>query len=75
MSDDASRGGEATASSDPATLFAGMLERLGTDPVWATEYQNYVHQVSFAAPSKLISFGQALAAVKDLMTLLGTKGR
>jgi hypothetical protein len=34
-----------------------MLERLGTDLVWATEYQDYVHQVSFAAPSELISFG------------------
>ncbi len=66
------RGGEATASSDPATLFVGMFKRLSTDPVWATDY---VHQVSFAAPGELIGFDQALAAVKDMVALFGTEGR
>jgi hypothetical protein len=75
MSDDTGRGGEATASSDPATLFAGMLERLSTDPLWATEYRNYVRQVSFATPGELIGFDQALAAVKDLVALLATGSR
>jgi hypothetical protein len=71
MSADAGRGGEATASSDPATLFASMLERVGTDPLWAVEYQDYVRQVSFAAPGELIDFDQALVAVKDLIALVG----
>jgi Nucleotidyl transferase AbiEii toxin, Type IV TA system len=75
MVDDTGRGGEATASADPATLFAGMLERLGTDPLWATGYRDYVRQVSFAAPSELIGFDRALAAVKDLVVLLETGGR
>jgi predicted nucleotidyltransferase component of viral defense system len=39
MSDDTGRGGEATASSDPAALVAGMLDRLAADPLWATEYE------------------------------------
>jgi hypothetical protein len=72
MSDDEGRGGEATASSDPAALFAGMLERLNTDPLWAAEYQDYVRQVSFAAPGELVGFDEALAAVKGLMALIGT---
>jgi hypothetical protein len=75
MSDDTGRGGEATASSDPATLFAGMLERLSADPLWAAEYQDHVGQVSFAAPGELIDFDRALAAVKDMVALLGTEGR
>ncbi len=74
MSDDEGRGGEATASSEPKTLFAGMLERLSTDPLWKTEYQDYVRQVSFAAPGELIGFDQALAAVMDLIALIGTGG-
>jgi hypothetical protein len=40
MADDTSRGGKATASADPAMLFAGMLDRLAPDPLWATEYQD-----------------------------------
>jgi hypothetical protein len=69
MSDDEGRGGEATASTDPAALFAGMLERLSADPLWATEYRDYVRQVSFSAPAELIGFDQALAAVKGLIAL------
>ena len=75
MSEDTGRGGEGTASSDPATLFACMLERLSTDPLWATEYQDYVRQVSFAAPGELIGFDQALSTVKDMVALLATEGR
>ena len=74
MSDDEGRGGEATASSDPEALFAGMLERLGTDPLWATEYRDYVRQVSFADPGELIGFDQALAAVKELAALFVSGG-
>jgi hypothetical protein len=75
VSDDTGRGGEATASSDPEVLFAGMFDRLSADPLWATEYQDYVRQVSFAAPSDLIGFDQALAAVKDLAALFGAGAR
>jgi hypothetical protein len=71
MSDDAGRGGDATASAYPATLLAGMLERLGTDPLWAAEYQDYVRQVSFAAPGELTGFDQALAAVRELVARTG----
>ena len=73
MSDDEGRGGEATASADPATLFAGMLERLGTDPLWAAEYRDYVRQVSFAAANEPIGFEQALVALRDLVALPGLK--
>jgi hypothetical protein len=71
MADDTGRGGEATASSDPATLFAGMLDRLANDPLWATEYQDYVDAVSFAQPEERLSFVVALAAVRDLVALIG----
>jgi hypothetical protein len=71
MADDTGRGGEATASADPATLFAGMLDRLATDPLWATEYQDYVDAVSFAQPDERLGFDAALAAVRDLVALIG----
>jgi hypothetical protein len=60
------------ASIGPGTQLAGMLERLATDPLWATEYQDYVQQVSYAAPGELLGFGQALAAVRDLVAMLQT---
>jgi hypothetical protein len=68
---DAGRGGERTASSGPVLLFAGMLERLGTDRLWAGEYEDFVRQVSFADLDELISFDQALAALRDLVALVG----
>jgi len=71
MTDDTGRGGEATASSDPAALFAGMLERLSTDRLWAGEYENYVDAVSFARPDEQLGFDVALAAVRDLVALIG----
>jgi hypothetical protein len=68
---DSGRGGDATASSDPAALFAGMLERLHSDRLWAAEYEDFVRQVSFAKPDEEISFDQAFAAVKALTELRG----
>jgi hypothetical protein len=47
-----------------------MLERPAADPLWAREYQNYVQQVSYAEIDQLISFDQALAAVRDLVALI-----
>jgi hypothetical protein len=70
--EDTGRGGTAMASIGPGTQLAGMLERLATDPLWATEYQDYVQQVSYAAPGELLGFGQALAAVRDLVAMLQT---
>jgi hypothetical protein len=52
-----------------------MLERLSTDPLWASEFPDYVQQVSFAAPNEPIGFDQALAAVRGLAALLGTGSR
>lgn len=52
-------------------LFAGMLDRLATDPLWATEYQDYVDAVSFARPDERLGFDAALAAVRDLIVLVG----
>lgn len=71
MSDDTGRGGEATASSDPAALFAGMLERLSADRLWAGEYESYVDAVSFARPDARLRFDAALAAVQDLVAMIG----
>jgi len=73
--DDAGRGGEATAGSDPAMLFAGMLQRLGADPVWAREYEDFVEAVSFASPGEGIGFDAALAAVRGLVALVGKETR
>lgn len=71
MADDTGREGEATASADPAAPFAGMLDRLATDPLWAAEYQDYVDAVSFAQLDERLSFDAALAAVRHLVALLG----
>ena len=74
VSDDEGRGGTATTGIKPAALFAGMLERLAADPLWAREYQDYVQQVSYAELDQLISFEQALAAVRDLVALISGGG-
>jgi hypothetical protein len=68
---DAGRGGGATTSSDPATRFANMIDRLRSDRLWASEYDDFVRQVSFAQPDERISFDQALAAVIALVDMLG----
>jgi predicted nucleotidyltransferase component of viral defense system len=59
---DVGRGGERSASADPATMFADMLRRLETDPLWAREYGDFVRAVSFAGPGEAIDFTGALAA-------------
>jgi hypothetical protein len=60
--------------SDPTALFAGMFERLAADPLWAREYEDFVRQVSFADRGELISFDQALTALRDLVAPLETEG-
>jgi hypothetical protein len=71
---DKGRGGEAAVPSNPAALFAGMFERLATDKLWATEYEDFVRQVSFADRGDLVGFDQALAALRDLVARLDTEG-
>jgi hypothetical protein len=71
MADDKGRGGEATASVDPAMLFAGMLDRMATDRLGAAEYQDYVDAVSFAQLDERLGFDAALATVRDLVALVG----
>jgi hypothetical protein len=64
---DAGRGGEATASTDPAQLLSAMLDTLQKDPLWASEYENFVDAVSFAAPGEELGFAAALDATRDLV--------
>lgn len=70
MKADTGRGGEAAAIADPAMLFAGMLDRLRTDRLWAGEYQDFVDALSFAPLNERISFDAALARVENLVSLL-----
>jgi Nucleotidyl transferase AbiEii toxin, Type IV TA system len=70
LAGDAGRGGGTIGASDPATLFTGVFERLSADPLWAAEYEDYVRQVSFAAPDEQIDFNLALAAVRNLAMAL-----
>ncbi len=67
---DVGRGGEKDPPTEPAIIFAGMLERLQSDPLWAREYEDFVRAVSFAGPHEMISFADALAAVARLLQLL-----
>jgi len=48
-------------------MFAEMLRRLETDPLWATEYEEFVRQVSFAGPGEVKLFADALAACSRLV--------
>ena len=65
---DVGRGG-GTAAGDPAAMFADMLQRLETDPLWAREYEDFVRAVSFAAPGEAIDFAHALAACSRLVAV------
>jgi hypothetical protein len=49
-----------------------MLERLATDPLWANEYDKFVHDKSFAKPEEVISFASALAATARLIAETST---
>jgi hypothetical protein len=67
---DLGRGGEAAAPGDPVAMFAEMLRRLKTDPLWAREYEEFVRQVSFAGSHGAIGFNEALAACRRLVALV-----
>jgi hypothetical protein len=63
---DVGRGGEKDPPTEPAVIFTGMLRRLDADPIWATEYQQFVAAVSFAAPAETIPFSAAMEACRRL---------
>jgi len=58
------------APSEPAERFAAMLKLLQGDKVWASEYEAFVWQVSFAKPGETISFAEAFAAARRLVGLV-----
>jgi hypothetical protein len=62
---DTGRGG-GDAPREPVERLALMLERLAIDPLWANEYDRFVHDKSFAKPDEVISFAMALEAVRRL---------
>jgi hypothetical protein len=53
-------------AADPATMFAEILRRLESDPLWAREYEEFVRQVSFAGAGEVINFAEAVAACRRL---------
>ena len=64
---DQGRGG--APATDPATMFAEMLRRLESDPLWAREYEDFVRAVSFAGPGEAIDFVGALAGCTRLVAV------
>lgn len=65
--DDTGRGGERVPA-NARDRFAAMLERLHDDKLWASEYETFVLQVSFAKEGERISFAEAFAATRRLVT-------
>jgi cystathionine beta-lyase family protein involved in aluminum resistance len=64
------RSSSAAIAGEPAAIFAEMLRRLETDPLWAREYEDLVQQVSFAGPDEAIHFADALAACNRLVAMV-----
>jgi len=52
---------------DAPAMFAEMLRRLETDPLWAREYEEFVRQVSLAGAGEAIDFADALGAAPELV--------
>jgi predicted nucleotidyltransferase component of viral defense system len=71
---DSGRGG-GRVPIDASDRFSMMLDRLGTDPVWADEYDRFVQNVSFAASDEIVRFDKALEAAKRLATTAGVIAR
>ena len=66
---DLGRGGEKDPPTDPAVIFAGLLQQPESDPSWANEYEDFVQAVSFAEPSEGITFDDAVGALARLVAL------
>jgi hypothetical protein len=64
--DDSGRGGDGVPS-NPGERFAAMLDLLHNDKLWASEYETFVLQVSFAGPGQTITFAEAFAATRRLV--------
>jgi len=71
--DDTGRGGQGVPS-NPKERFAAMLEFLHNDELWASEYETFVLQVSFAGPGETISFAEAFAATRRLVASVYKEG-
>jgi len=69
---DTTRGG-GKAPALAADRFAMMLDRLRREAFWASDYDEYVRRVSFAAPDEAITFDVALATVAALVDHLGRR--
>ena len=66
--------GRGRAPADPTDRFALMIERLSTDRMWADEYEEFVHNVSFATAAEEISFRAGLDATRRLVELYERRG-
>ncbi len=66
---DATRG-DGRVPADPDARFAMMLDRLRTDPGWASEYATFVRDHSYAGPGEVLSFAEAMAACERLIQTL-----
>ncbi|SPJ14864.1 conserved hypothetical protein [Syntrophobacter sp. SbD2] len=64
--DDTGLGGEGVPSSQKER-FAAMLEFLHNGKLWASEYETFVLQVSFAGSGETINFAEAFAATRGLV--------
>lgn len=67
---DSSRGG-GLVPADPRERFEIMLQRLRNDLLWFVEYEEFVRQVSYAAPENAITFQMALEALERLVHRYG----
>src|ERR1700760_4981205 len=63
---DTGRGGEQVPRA-PSERFLLMIDRLTNDPLWADEYEEFVHSVSFARANEIIRFSPALESVRRLV--------
>jgi hypothetical protein len=72
--DDTGRGGEGVPS-NPKERFAVMLDLLHNDKLWATEYETFVLQVSFAGLGETTTFAEAFAATRRLVDKVYKEGR
>jgi len=70
---DTGRGG-GRAPANPTDRFALMMERLSTDRMWANEYEEFVHNVSFARADEEIPFTAGLAATRRLVEIYKRRG-
>ena len=61
--------------SNPKERFAAMLDLLHNDKLWASEYETFVLQVSFAGPGETVTFAEAFAATRRLVDKVCREGR